>query len=182
MQCMKNISTSTACTHTENQKQVYRHTITSTKNWLVSTPLKTIRRWSNLTNQPTNQPTTLPLSQRPSPRPPPGDQWCVWCPWLCAHRQCLKLLNTLDLLRRHPLAMVAFSTRLWLSARSFLLTLSFIVTIKSQIPRWHAQGQIRLPGHMKPKLFLERIVFWKTGLNLNQKISERGLELSCDFT
>ena len=44
-------------------------------------------------------PLSTPLSCRRS---------MVWCPWLCARSSCLKLLNTSDLSRRKPPAMVAF--------------------------------------------------------------------------
>ena len=54
---------------------------------------------------------SMPLSYRQS---------MVWCPWICARRQCLKLLNTSDLPRSKPLARVALPALL--SARSFLFT------------------------------------------------------------
>ena len=34
----------------------------------------------------------------------------LWCPWLCARRLCLKLLNTSDLPRSKPLVSVALPT------------------------------------------------------------------------
>ena len=56
----------------------------------------------------------LPLS---TPLSPPGDGSMVWCTWLCTRRQCLKLLNTSDLPRRHPIVVVALPANL--SALSF---------------------------------------------------------------
>ena len=44
----------------------------------------------------------------------------VWCPWLCASRQCLKFLNTSDLPRSKQIVRVAFPARLF--ARSLLFT------------------------------------------------------------
>ena len=46
----------------------------------------------------------------------------VWCPWLCAHRQCLKLLNTSDLPTCKSLMRVTLPTSL--SAQSFPYTLA----------------------------------------------------------
>ena len=52
----------------------------------------------------------------------------VWCPWLCAWREWLKLLNTLDLPRRKPLVIVALPVSL--SAGSFHLTLALPVSLR----------------------------------------------------
>ena len=44
----------------------------------------------------------------PSLSMPLSSRWSmVWCPWLCAHRWCLKLLNTSDHPRSKPLVRVA---------------------------------------------------------------------------
>ena len=52
---------------------------------------------------------------------PVSSRWSmVWCPWLCACRQCLKLHNTSDLLRSKPLVMVALPPSL--SSQSFPFT------------------------------------------------------------
>ena len=56
-------------------------------------------------------PLSTPLSSRRS---------MVWCPWLCARRECLKLLNTRDLPRSKPFVRVALPASL--SARSFPFT------------------------------------------------------------
>ena len=57
----------------------------------------------------------LPLST-----PLPSRRSLVWCLWLCARRQCLKLLNTLYLPRIKPLVTVALPASL--SARTFSFT------------------------------------------------------------
>ena len=54
---------------------------------------------------------STPLSSRRS---------VVWCPWFCACRQCLKLLNTSDLPRSESLVRVALPASLF--ARSFPFT------------------------------------------------------------
>ena len=67
-------------------------------------------RWSSLVLW-----RALPLST-----PLSSQRSMVWCHWLCARRQCLKLLSISDLRRRKPLVIVAFLASL--SARSFPIT------------------------------------------------------------
>ena len=54
-------------------------------------------------------PLSMPLSSRQS---------VVWCPWPCACRLCLKLLNTRDLPRNKPLVRVALPASLICSVTS----------------------------------------------------------------
>ena len=58
-------------------------------------------------------PLSMPLSSR---------SLMMWCPWLCAHRQCLKLLNTSDLPRSKSFMSVTLPASL--SAQSFPFTLA----------------------------------------------------------
>ena len=53
-----------------------------------------------------------PLSSFQGTPPSSFRRSMVWCPWLCVRRYCLKILNTSDLPRRMPLAMVALPASL----------------------------------------------------------------------
>ena len=74
-------------------------------------PMKQFQCWSHFGDGPFSSflgncqvfPLSMPIS-------PPGYQCVVWCLWLCASRQCLKLLNTSHLQKPKPCVIVVLPT------------------------------------------------------------------------